>query len=346
MKIYQWDKFKKKYEIFAYSLVYFGYFLHVIILLNEHVNVFYLIIGYVFFFLMMARAIFNAPVILLHSVIFLIYLDSFYTTMEGKIFSIIFFIPFYSIILYAFLSVFGLESKIESKIKNHENKKVEVERMRKKKEWDNLSQEEKNKILTEKDRKEKEYLKSLNAEKIRKEKEFKKIADKQAEEINKQIELNKKIFEEEKLKQLEIQKEKDKQKAKREEEDRIKEELRFQRLREEEKRKEIEHKEYIKRKILENEKKKQLEKEAIQELIDAGLIDNNHYSGKNIRESIPTHVKIEVWNRDKERCVKCSSNTNLEFDHVIPVSKGGANTTKNLQLLCMNCNRKKSNKIM
>jgi hypothetical protein len=107
-----------------------------------------------------------------------------------------------------------------------------------------------------------------------------------------------------------------------------------------------EEKENVKKKILEKERKKQIENEAIQELIDAGLIDNNYYSGSNIRESIPTEVKIAVWNRDKERCVSCSSNSNLEFDHIIPVSKGGANSVKNIQLLCRNCNRTKSNKII
>ena len=63
------------------------------------------------------------------------------------------------------------------------------------------------------------------------------------------------------------------------------------------------------------------------------------------RELIPTDVKNAVWNRDNGVCVECKSNKNLEFDHIIPFSKGGANTYRNLQLLCQECNRKKSNKI-
>ena len=61
--------------------------------------------------------------------------------------------------------------------------------------------------------------------------------------------------------------------------------------------------------------------------------------------TIPQNVKDKVWNRDGGKCVKCGSNKNLEFDHIIPFSKGGANTYRNLQLLCEHCNRSKSAKI-
>jgi 5-methylcytosine-specific restriction endonuclease McrA len=59
------------------------------------------------------------------------------------------------------------------------------------------------------------------------------------------------------------------------------------------------------------------------------------------RAPIPDEVKVFVWNRDGGRCVKCGSNQRLEFDHVIPVALGGANTARNLQLLCETCNRTK-----
>ena len=63
------------------------------------------------------------------------------------------------------------------------------------------------------------------------------------------------------------------------------------------------------------------------------------------RKSIPQSVKDKVWNRDGGKCVDCGSNENLEFDHIIPHSKGGADTYRNLQLLCEPCNRSKSAKI-
>lgn len=63
------------------------------------------------------------------------------------------------------------------------------------------------------------------------------------------------------------------------------------------------------------------------------------------RHHIPDKVKMFVWRRDQGRCVRCGSRENLEYDHIIPVSKGGSNTARNIELLCQQCNRKKSNKI-
>ncbi len=60
---------------------------------------------------------------------------------------------------------------------------------------------------------------------------------------------------------------------------------------------------------------------------------------------IPQAVRTEVWRRDMGRCVQCGRQERLEFDHIIPFSKGGSNTARNIQLLCENCNRKKSNTI-
>ena len=63
------------------------------------------------------------------------------------------------------------------------------------------------------------------------------------------------------------------------------------------------------------------------------------------REPIPQDLMDAVWNRDGGQCVKCNSNQDLEYDHIIPLSKGGSNRYRNLQLLCVKCNRSKSDKI-
>jgi hypothetical protein len=63
------------------------------------------------------------------------------------------------------------------------------------------------------------------------------------------------------------------------------------------------------------------------------------------RSQIPEQVRSEVWRRDAGKCSKCGVRENLEFDHIIPFSRGGSSTVRNLELLCENCNRKKSNRI-
>ncbi|MCK5024427.1 MAG: HNH endonuclease [Thermoplasmata archaeon] len=60
---------------------------------------------------------------------------------------------------------------------------------------------------------------------------------------------------------------------------------------------------------------------------------------------IPSNVKMAVWRRDGGKCVECESKEKLEYDHIIPISKGGSNTERNIQLLCEKCNRKKATHI-
>jgi HNH endonuclease len=63
--------------------------------------------------------------------------------------------------------------------------------------------------------------------------------------------------------------------------------------------------------------------------------------GERNTRSIPQDVKIAVAVRDGGRCRQCGSTADLHYDHVIPWSKGGANTVANIQLLCGPCNRRK-----
>lgn len=61
---------------------------------------------------------------------------------------------------------------------------------------------------------------------------------------------------------------------------------------------------------------------------------------------IPTVIKIEVWKRDKGKCVLCGNKENLHFDHILPFSKGGTSLlAKNIQLLCATHNLRKRDKI-
>jgi len=115
------------------------------------------------------------------------------------------------------------------------------------------------------------------------------------------------------------------------EENNLKEQIKFEILAKEEQKKE-------------KKRKEELRKEVLKELQQEGLIFNDSFDS-NKREPISQETQDRVWNRDGGKCVKCGSAEKLEFDHIIPFSKGGANTYRNLQLLCEKCNRTKSNKI-
>lgn len=52
--------------------------------------------------------------------------------------------------------------------------------------------------------------------------------------------------------------------------------------------------------------------------------DNLEYE----RLPIPEEVRNEVWRRDQAKCTRCKSVFKLEFDHIIPVSRGGSNTAR------------------
>ena len=111
-------------------------------------------------------------------------------------------------------------------------------------------------------------------------------------------------------------------------------------------------KQILKKEILDKENER-IEKERIKgikaqlrkELIEEGILANLNKSDSNKREQISQDVLDSVWNRDGGKCVVCGSQEKIEFDHIIPFSKGGSNTYRNIQILCEKCNRTKSNKI-
>jgi hypothetical protein len=69
--------------------------------------------------------------------------------------------------------------------------------------------------------------------------------------------------------------------------------------------------------------------------------DNQDRIEEARRNPIPRSVRLFVWQRDEGKCVECGSLANLEYDHLIPVAKGGSSTERNLRLLCETCNRRK-----
>jgi 5-methylcytosine-specific restriction endonuclease McrA len=59
-------------------------------------------------------------------------------------------------------------------------------------------------------------------------------------------------------------------------------------------------------------------------------------------------VKIKDWiyllNLFGNKCLNCGSQSNIQIDHVVPLSVGGAHAIHNLQPLCGKCNNSKKSK--
>ena len=70
------------------------------------------------------------------------------------------------------------------------------------------------------------------------------------------------------------------------------------------------------------------------------------------RALMTSSLREKIKERDKYTCCSCKNSTKkepnllLEIDHIIPISKGGMTSEKNLQTLCWKCNRSKGAKIL
>ncbi|PPJ06061.1 hypothetical protein C5E44_31070 [Nocardia nova] len=72
------------------------------------------------------------------------------------------------------------------------------------------------------------------------------------------------------------------------------------------------------------------------------------------RAAIPEWVKRAVFFRERGRCAFCerdlggsySPMNRCQFDHMVPISRGGLNDVSNIQLLCEDCNNRKGSQIM
>ncbi|MGQ8871155.1 HNH endonuclease [Paenibacillus sp. TSA_86.1] len=67
---------------------------------------------------------------------------------------------------------------------------------------------------------------------------------------------------------------------------------------------------------------------------------------RNVSRNIQRPVQFRVMKRDNQICRVCGQavkDEDIEFDHIIPFSKGGSSDEHNIRLLCSTCNKKKSN---
>jgi hypothetical protein len=82
-----------------------------------------------------------------------------------------------------------------------------------------------------------------------------------------------------------------------------------------------------------------------QKLQSARSLMRAEEDGRPTRAPIPTELRRAVFERDGGCCVECGGAFNIQYDHILPVAHGGATTLQNLQILCADCNRSKSDSI-
>jgi hypothetical protein len=66
---------------------------------------------------------------------------------------------------------------------------------------------------------------------------------------------------------------------------------------------------------------------------------------RRIGRNIPRAVMLRIARRDNNQCQICGKllrDIEIEFDHIIPLSKGGSSEENNIQVTCFDCNRDKS----
>ena len=70
------------------------------------------------------------------------------------------------------------------------------------------------------------------------------------------------------------------------------------------------------------------------------------------RRAIPSQIRARVYKRDGGRCAhlyedgrRCESTARLEFDHIVPLARGGRTTVENLRLLCRAHNQAEAERV-
>lgn len=66
---------------------------------------------------------------------------------------------------------------------------------------------------------------------------------------------------------------------------------------------------------------------------------------RRMGRAVAPRVMMRVARRDNYMCQECGCSLRdfeIEFDHVIPVAKGGSSEEHNIRVTCFDCNRKKS----
>ena len=75
---------------------------------------------------------------------------------------------------------------------------------------------------------------------------------------------------------------------------------------------------------------------------------------KQVKTYLPTNMILRLFNASRWRCVYCGKQLNLvrdssgyaTLDHIVPMSRGGANMVRNVVPCCYDCNNSKGDKAL
>jgi HNH endonuclease len=84
---------------------------------------------------------------------------------------------------------------------------------------------------------------------------------------------------------------------------------------------------------------------ALSEFLDFTRVDRPAHQDRRASRRLAASLRAAVLARDQGRCRRCRRATDLEIDHIVPVSRGGSSEESNLQTLCRRCNRRKWKKL-
>ena len=96
------------------------------------------------------------------------------------------------------------------------------------------------------------------------------------------------------------------------------------------------------------------------QLVAMDMVVEKYKSGRSVNDlsvggqsenaKVSQKLRVDILTRDNYTCQMCGIGRKdgaiLEIDHIHPVSRGGTNDPKNLQVLCRECNGGKSNRIV
>ncbi len=73
--------------------------------------------------------------------------------------------------------------------------------------------------------------------------------------------------------------------------------------------------------------------------------DDDEFGEDDVKALVLQRQRRQPQKLQSARSLMCDSNFDIQYDHILPVALGGATTIENLQLLCADCNRRKSDSL-